>query len=224
MSDEARSAWRLLRPKYAFRFLLGAWYTYRLTGRPFPVRVEPRSSRCRMQIFVSRRARVSLAGPIILEEWMGNAAPVFLKISKGGELRLSGAFVLGPGVRIAIGENALLSLGGARREPESGVTENARILVRRSVTVGEDFLCSWNLFLTDSDHHPYGADTAAVAPVTIGDHVWVGPNCSILKGAVIGADCVVANGAVVGSGEFPQGTLIGGLPARAIGKALAWKR
>ena len=45
------------------------------------------------------------------------------------------------------------------------------------------------------------------APVEIGNNVWIGANCVILRGTKIGDNCVVAAGSVI-KGEFPANTLI----------------
>lgn len=55
-----------------------------------------------------------------------------------------------------------------------------------------------------------GVDTQ---PVVIGDDVWIGANAVILPGVTIGNHCVVAAGAVV-TKDVPDGTLVGGVPAK----------
>ena len=52
-------------------------------------------------------------------------------------------------------------------------------------------------------------------PVTIGDDVWIGANCSILPGVTIGNNVVVAAGAVV-TADVPDNCLVGGCPAKVI--------
>lgn len=52
--------------------------------------------------------------------------------------------------------------------------------------------------------------------IEVGDDVWIGANCTILKGARIGDGCVVASGSVVTRGDYPAGSLVGGNPARVI--------
>jgi maltose O-acetyltransferase len=53
-------------------------------------------------------------------------------------------------------------------------------------------------------------------PITIGDHVWIGGNATLLPGIVLGNNTVVGAGAVV-SKSFPEGNIvIGGNPARII--------
>ena len=49
----------------------------------------------------------------------------------------------------------------------------------------------------------------------IGDNVFLGMNCTILMGSHVGSNSIVGAGAVV-SGEFPDGSVIAGNPARVI--------
>jgi len=58
---------------------------------------------------------------------------------------------------------------------------------------------------------------AVVHGCTIGDESLIGMNATINSGAVIGPGSLVASGAVVReSAEFPEGSVIAGVPAKAI--------
>ena len=52
-------------------------------------------------------------------------------------------------------------------------------------------------------------------PVTIGDDVWIGANCTILPGVTIGDNVVIAARAVV-TKDVPSDRLVAGVPARVI--------
>jgi maltose O-acetyltransferase len=70
--------------------------------------------------------------------------------------------------------------------------------------------------LTDSHdmHDPLFREV--LAPVTIGNHAWIGSRALILPGVTVGEGAVVAAGAVVTSDVEPY-TVVGGVPARPIG-------
>ncbi len=54
------------------------------------------------------------------------------------------------------------------------------------------------------------------APVTIGDHVFIGANAVINMGVTIGDRCVIGAGAVVTS-DLPSESIAVGVPARVVG-------
>jgi maltose O-acetyltransferase len=70
--------------------------------------------------------------------------------------------------------------------------------------------------LTDSHdmHDPLFREV--LAPVTIGNHVWIGSRATILPGVTVGEGAVVAAGAVV-TGNVEPYTVVAGVPARPIG-------
>lgn len=58
---------------------------------------------------------------------------------------------------------------------------------------------------------------AVVHGCTLEDNVLIGMNATVLNGAHINKNCIVGAGAVVSEGkEFPEGSLILGVPARAV--------
>lgn len=52
-------------------------------------------------------------------------------------------------------------------------------------------------------------------PVTIGDYVWIGMNCLILKGVTIGEGAIIGAGSVV-TRDVPPFCLAAGSPARVL--------
>ena len=55
--------------------------------------------------------------------------------------------------------------------------------------------------------------------IEIGNGTWIGTNATILTETKIGSGCVVAADSVVISGEYPDNSLLAGVPAR-VKKAL----
>lgn len=60
-----------------------------------------------------------------------------------------------------------------------------------------------------------GFDT--FAPVSIGNNVWIGRRAMFMPGSSVGSNVVIAAGAVV-TGNFGDNVIIGGVPAKIIGK------
>ena len=153
---------------------------------------------------------------------------------------------------LSIGENSIVyenarieALGsGELSIGANSIIGDARISCRNKITIGSNFLTSWNVFIQDFDPHPVSSklraaqmnhmahnfyptfqNTPKAQPfhfdfpsdaITIGDNVWVGANVTILKGANIGADSIVATGAVVLKGEYPTNCLLAGNPAKVV--------
>lgn len=53
------------------------------------------------------------------------------------------------------------------------------------------------------------------------DHVWIGLNVVLLKGAVVGTDSVIGVNSVV-TQEIPARSLAAGAPARVIRQGITW--
>jgi len=208
--------------KKAIASLRSMWATYQLTGRFSPICVRIRKGAkliCRKH----PTAVVKCDGIVSIEPWLGNKQPVILRIGPQAQVTIGGDLVLGPNCRIGVSAHAKLHFGGREKESASGFTENLRLLCTQHIHIGKDFLGAWDIFITDSDHHLYNGVNES-RPVVIGDHVWMTAGVSVLKGAMIGDNVVVTQKAVVVKGEYPAGSLLGGIPAKVIGEAKEWHR
>jgi acetyltransferase-like isoleucine patch superfamily enzyme len=108
---------------------------------------------------------------------------------------------------------------------DSGIS-GATIVCAKSIRIGVEVLLGANVVIVDTDFHPIvpqnrrhsdDASRIGVAPVEIGDNVFVGMEAVVLKGVRIGRDSVVAARAVVTRGDYPDGAILAGHPAAVIG-------
>lgn len=89
---------------------------------------------------------------------------------------------------------------------------------RDRVTIGNHTDIASEVMIYNSEHDLSAADFhATLAPVTIGDYVFIGPRAIILPGVSIGNRAVIAAGAVV-TKDVPEGKIVGGVPAKVIGE------
>ena len=96
---------------------------------------------------------------------------------------------------------------------------NVTILDIAAVQIGDDVMIGPHTLITTVGHplSPQGRKEkhGVCRPVTIGNNVWIGGNCTILPGVKIGNHSVIAAGAVV-TKDVPDNCVAGGVPARII--------
>lgn len=179
--------------------------------------------RPRVHIHKAPGAEIRLFGRLTIEPWLAGYSPIHISCGAKSRLTIHGDFVIGGGVRISLSEGAELDIGGRRSESRAGITERSIILVHKKVTIGDDFICAWNVFITDCDwHHIEGQ--RCQADTSIGDHVWIAQNSSVLKGSQIGSGSIIAAGAIAHKVMIPANSLAGGIPCRVLAAGRKWSR
>lgn len=113
-------------------------------------------------------------------------------------------------------ERALIEIGD-RTEFNNNLTIKSQ---GAGIHIGCDGLFGASVEIFDSDFHELDparrrADTQRMAPVAIGDNVFVGMGARILKGVTIGSDSVIGAGSVV-TRSIPAGVVAAGNPAAVI--------
>lgn len=129
-------------------------------------------------------------------------------------------FVPFPESRIEIGDRVGIS--------------SACLWAKERITIGNDVNIGGDCLIMDNDAHPHdfmerrrayaenvGEDVynkkIPTAPVEIGDDVWIGARCQILKGVHIGARSIIAAGSVV-TKDIPADCIAGGNPCKILRK------
>ena len=145
-----------------------------------------------------------------------------VRIGRGAALRVvkGGRMVIDEGARIEAGCD-LVSYGLLEIGPRAFVGRGSILVATDRISIGADALIAAYSTIRDHDHsvdsrQSRGALT--MAPVIIGDNVWIGTKASILKGVRVGSGAVIGAHALVNS-EVAAGALVGGIPARELSKS-----
>jgi len=104
------------------------------------------------------------------------------------------------------------------------VNQNVQIICMDNITIGEDVMISRDVVIRDNDggHEIIAEGYKKTAPVTIGNHVWIGQGALIMKGVTIGDGAIIGAGAWV-STNVKANALVLGDPARAVQKNVEWR-
>ena len=178
--------------------------------------------RCKAVLFgVPVGPDVTCAGPVILGRWPGSVIRIGAKVSLVSTSRRATAATLYAPIRLRThGPSAAIVL-------EEGVQLSGTSITARSteIRIGKYTMLAPNCVVVDSDFHAlwpperrhvdpgYAGDAA----VRIGEHVWIGMGCIILKGVQIGDGALIAAGSVV-TRNIPPRVLAAGVPARVVKK------
>lgn len=208
--------------QFLSRFLRSLKATHKLTGRYFPVKVRIGAGQ-KLDVFCSSKSNISIEGNVFVNRWGGSNLPSSVSCSDESTLRILGDFEMGPGVHITVGGGAKLTLGGRRDSMASGITCNSRILVEKNIEIGADCIIAWDVFITDSNWHDIQGSERC-QPVSIGDNVWIAHGASVVKGAQVPSGCIVGAKSLVSRGNFPEKSLIAGVPATVRRTEVEWSR
>lgn len=127
-----------------------------------------------------------------------------------GIVKISGKLIIGNGSVIRVmDKNSLLSFG-----KNCIISGGTSIICKERIEIGDNSLLSWDILMMDTDYH-HIIDTSGTIinqakPISIGDHVWIGCRCTILKGIEISDNVVIAANSTITSSVSTQNCIIGG--------------
>lgn len=154
---------------------------------------------------------------------------LILKVEKGNNFKARFPAILSPLTEISVTGESCLYIGkmlkmhnGAkirtRNDGKLSIGNNFSmnngciITAYDDIEIGENVMLGPNVLIYDHDHD-YKAEGGVfslkykTSPVTIGNNVWIGANCVILRGTSIGDNCVIGGGCVL-KGEYPSNSVI----------------
>ena len=129
--------------------------------------------------------------------------------------------------RLYLGSNNKILIG------KDTTIENADLITKNSsntqINIGDDCMISYNVKIRTNDGHTiYDNSTKEILNhaqnITIGNHVWIAANTTILKGIEIPANCIIANSAMVSRKFTKENCIIAGNPAQIVKENVNWTR
>ncbi len=115
-------------------------------------------------------------------------------------------------------DNYIMSLNRVSLGKNSHINRDCIIDARGGLTIGENVSISHRVNIMTGGHDMTSSEFyGRFFPIVIKDYAWIGVGATILQGVSIGKGSVVAAGAVV-TKDVPDYTVVGGVPAKVIGK------
>ena len=201
----------------------------------FNLHYFPLKTALRLPVFVSHRTFLrELHGKIMLPE---NVNTAMIKIGFGdvghydrkrsrsiwqvsGTVAFGGKASIGHGSKLSVRGN--LTLGA-----DFNMTAESTIVCAHQISFGNDCLLSWDILIMDTDEHPIinqnGIRTNPDKPILVGNHVWIGCKCTLLKGTEIPNNTVVAAGTLSTSAFSGENQVIGGNPPAVLKSDVRWE-
>lgn len=108
------------------------------------------------------------------------------------------------------------------------INDHVHITGIKNVQIGDDVLIAGKVYISDSQHGNYSAQTEqsdpAIPPadrilfakdVAIGNRVWLGESVAVLAGVKIGEGAIIGANSVV-TKDIPENTIAAGIPAKTV--------
>lgn len=137
-----------------------------------------------------------------------------------GTVSFGGKASIGHGSKLSV--RGHLSLGAG-----FNMTAESTIVCAKEIRFGDDCLLSWDILVMDTDEHPlYNKEDERINPdkaILVGNHVWIGCKCVLLKGAEVPDNTVVAAGTMLKSAFAGNDQVIGGEPPTILKRDTRWE-
>lgn len=106
------------------------------------------------------------------------------------------------------------------------MTAESTIVCAKEITFGNDCLIGWDVLVMDTDEHPLFDKTGnRINPdkaIEVGNHVWIGCKCTLLKGAKVPNNTTIAAGTLLKSAFTGSNQVIGGNPPTVLKSEVNW--
>ena len=151
------------------------------------------------------------------------ASGLVISVGSGNRIQIAEGCNLGD-LFVYAGDGASVHIG-----PGTGFNARVRLLLHepRTISIGAGCLFGGDTDITVSDMHSIvdeqtGRRINPARDIRIGDRVWIGWRCIVLKGATIEEGSIIGAGAVV-TGHIPARCLAVGVPAKVTKTSVTWR-
>ena len=132
------------------------------------------------------------------------------------------------GGKASIGHGSKLSVrGNLKFGAGFNMTAESTIVCAKEIRFGDDCLLSWDILVMDTDEHPlFNMGNERInpdKPIIVGDHVWIGCKCVLLKVAEVPDNTVLAAGTLLKSAFAGENQVVGGNPPSILKRDVRWE-
>lgn len=139
-----------------------------------------------------------------------------------GTVIFRGRANIGHGSKISVDKDAILDIGDKFK-----ITAESSIIANKEIRFGTGCLLSWDVLIMDTDYHKIkdklGRIVNPSTPVIIGENVWIGCRCLILKGSKIADNSVIGANSFIKSDISKKTGVFAGNPIRLVKENVFWE-
>lgn len=139
-----------------------------------------------------------------------------------GTVVFKGKCNIGHGSKISVGNSGKLILG-----ENFVITAETSIVSFSEIQFGNNCLLSWDILVMDTDSHKLKDESGKIinkpTPIIIGDNIWIGCRCLILKGTIIPSNCVIGANSIVNKPLEKRNCLYVGSPCKMVKENISWE-
>ena len=141
-------------------------------------------------------------------KWLYSCSPsTEIRIHKGGKLTIGQHLSTLRNVLVSVCPNATLVIGD-----NVNINTDCSIIAKNKISIGNDVIFGPGCKIYDHDHDytktgKERRESFVTGTVKVGNGVWFGANCIVLRGTVIGDNCVFGAGTII-KGDYPDNTLV----------------
>lgn len=169
-----------------------------------------------------RRVSSLFRAAIVVRRFPGVSLGKAVAIANGALIKATDGGLLALGESCSIGRNSELLVKSGQLEigDRGHIGTGSVIICRDKIRIGDAVLIAEYVTIRDQDHGmesavPFSEQPFVTAAIKIGNNVWLGAKCTVLKGVTIGDNTVVGANSVV-THDLPANVIAAGVPARVI--------